>query len=95
MNSIFFDLLESCVLIYLDDILIFSPTIEQHKKDLARVFDILKTHDMHVKESKCALFLESCEFLGHVFSAQGISVEHGKVEAVEKWPAPTNVNEVQ
>ena len=75
MNNVFFELLDTCVLIYLDDILIFSETVEQHKRDLTKVFDLLKAHDLHVKESKCALFLESCEFLGHVVSARGISVE--------------------
>lgn len=95
MNTAFFELLDSCVLIYLDDILIFSPNIEQHKLDVAKVFDILAANSLHVKESKCALFLESCEFLGHVVSAEGISMERGKLEAVEKWPVPSCVNEVQ
>ena len=75
MNKVFFELLDKCVLIYLDDILIFSNSVEQHRKDLRQVFDLLQQHDLHVKESKCALFLESCEFLGHVVSARGISVE--------------------
>ena len=75
MNNVFFELLDKCVLIYLDDILIFSKDVEQHKKDLVKVFDLLRKFDLHVKESKCALFLESCEFLGHVVSPRGISVE--------------------
>ena len=61
---------------------------------MREVFDLLQQHDLHVKESKCALFLESCEFLGHVVSARGISVEQGKVDAVEKWAVPTCVKEV-
>lgn len=61
---------------------------------MAKVFDILAENKLNVKESKCALFLESCKFLGHVVSAEGISMERGKVEAVEKWPVPTCVNEV-
>ena len=75
MNTTFFDLLDVCVLIYLDDILIYSKTVEQHKIDLQKVFERLAQYKMHVKESKCALLLESVEFLGHTISAQGVSVE--------------------
>jgi hypothetical protein len=94
MNTTFFDLLDVCVLIYLDDILIFSKSVEEHEAHLKLVFERLSAHKMHVKESKCALLLESVEFLGHTISADGVSIEVGKVEAVENWPAPTNVNEV-
>ncbi len=50
---------------------------------------------MFIKESKCALFLEQVEFLGHVISADGVSVESGKTDAIKAWPVPTCVNEVQ
>ncbi len=62
---------------------------------LKEVFALLKDHQLYIKESKCALFLEHVEFLGHVISANGVSVERGKIQAVQKWPQPTNVNEVQ
>jgi hypothetical protein len=56
------------------------------------VFCLLEKHNIR---SKCALFLDSCEFLGHTVSASGLAVETGKVEVVEKWPQPTCLNEVQ
>ncbi len=62
---------------------------------LKEVFALLKGHQLYIKESKCALFLEHVEFLGHVISANGVSVEHGKIQAMQKWPQPTTVNEVQ
>ncbi len=82
------------MLVYLDDILIYSRDSAQHVKDVTAVFEILNKHDLRLKESKCALFLESCDFLGHTISASGLAVEKGKVEAVEKWPQPACVNEV-
>ena len=83
MNQAFFDLLDKCVLIYLDDILIYSKTVAQHEHDLHTVFARLDECNFRLKESKCALFLESVEFLGHTISSRGISVEQGKVAAVE------------
>ena len=74
MNMLLADLLDVCVLVYMDDILIFSQTAEQHVEHVKRVFQRLQDHQWHVKESKCALFLSEVEFLGHVVSAQGIKV---------------------
>ena len=69
MNSIFFDLLDTCVVVYIDDILIYSKNIEQHKNDLDKVFKILSENNFKIKEEKCSLFLESVEFLGHQIDA--------------------------
>lgn len=79
MNKILFQLLDKCALVYLDDILVYSRSVEQHIKDLDSVVQILAEHGLHLKESKCALFLESVEFLGHTISSKGVSVEQGKV----------------
>ena len=95
MNNVFFKLLDKGILVYLDDILIYSRTKEEHVQLLREVFALLKENQLYIKETKCALFLEHVEFLGHVISAQGVSVEQGKIQAVQKWPTPTNVNEVQ
>ncbi len=95
MNNVFFKLLDRGVLVYLDDILIYSRSQEEHVKLLKEVFALLKQHQLHVKETKCALFLEHVEFLGHVISAKGVSVEARKITAVRNWPQPTNVTEVQ
>lgn len=95
MNNVFFDLLDQGVLVYLDDVLIYSKTIEEHKTLLDKVFNILNKHKLFVKESKCSLFLESVEFLGVVLDKNGLRVESGKVDAVVKWPVPTNITELQ
>ena len=79
MNTIFFEMLDKGVLIYLDDILVYSKTIEEHKKLLDRVFYYLKLNKLYLKEKKCSLFLEKINFLGHVISKDGVSMESGKV----------------
>ena len=69
MNSIFFDLLDTCVVVYIDDILIYSKNIEQHKNDLDKVFKILSENNFKIKEKKWSLFFESVEFLDHQIDA--------------------------
>ena len=56
---------------------------------------MLEQNRLYLKETKCALFLEQVEFLGHVISAEGVSVEQGKTDAIHKWPTPTKLVEVQ
>ncbi len=75
MNDVFFQLLDRGVLVYLDDILIYSRTQEEHIDLLKEVFNLLRKNRLYIKESKFALFLEYVEFLGHVISAKGVSVE--------------------
>ena len=75
MNRVFFELLDNGVLCYLDDLLIYSRTVEEHKVLLDKVFSILQQNKLYIKESKCHLFLESVNFLGHVVSSKGVSLE--------------------
>ncbi len=82
MNTIFFDLLDKGVLVYLDDVLIYTKTVEEHVELLDRVFELLRVNKLFLKEKKCSLFLSKINFLGHVISADGVSMESGKVEVV-------------
>lgn len=95
MNTIFFDLLDRGVLVYLDDVLVYSRTIDEHIELLDHVFSLFHLHKLYLKESKCSLFMERVNFLGHVVSAKGIELESGKVEVVQKWPTPTTVTHIQ
>ncbi len=94
MNSIFFDLLYKGVVVYLDDVLIYSRDVESHRVLLDKVFALLAKHKLFLKDSKCHLYLEHVPFLGHVVDASGVSVEQGKVDSVKQWPVPTNVNQI-
>ena len=69
MNNIFFELLDEGVVCYLDDLLVYSRSIEEHIVLLDRVFGLLKRHKLYLKEIKCSLFLDRVNFLGHVVSA--------------------------
>ena len=88
MNQVFFELLDNGVLCYLYDLLIYSRTIEEHKVLLDKVFGLLKKYKLYIKESKCHLFLEKVNFLGHVVDKHGVSLESGKVDDVKNWPVP-------
>ena len=74
MNLLFADMIDTSVLVYIDDILIFSKNESEHCKHVEAVFQRLAENSFHVKCRKCTLFTPSVEFLGHVVSADGISV---------------------
>ena len=91
MQSIFEPHLDSFVIVFLDDILIFSKTIEDHKQHVRKVLELLRANQLYAKESKCEFFQSSISFLGHVVGQHGISMEKDKVKAVIEWPIPTTV----
>ncbi|GJP75885.1 hypothetical protein CLOP_g6290, partial [Closterium sp. NIES-67] len=95
MNHILRPLLDECVVMYLDDILIYSRDMKQHAEHLRRVFEILRREQFYVKMSKSEFALEKVHFLGHIVSAQGVHVDPKKVEAVRTWKTPENVKELQ
>ena len=82
-------------IVYLDDIIIFSDTKEEHLKILEAVFQKLCAAGLKLKPSKCFFFREEIEYLGHVVSGKGISTNPKKVEAVSKWPTPKTVYDIR
>ena len=82
-------------IVYLDDIIIFSDTKEEHLKRLEAVFQKLCAAGLKLKPSKCFFFREEIEYLGHVVSRKGISTNPKKIEAVSKWPTPKTVYDVR
>jgi len=95
MNKIFWPYLDQFVVVFIDDILIYSENREEHAEHLRVVLGILREHQLYGKLSKCEFWLEEVQFLGHVISAQGISVYPAKIETVVKWERPQTVTEVQ
>ena len=87
---------EHCAVVYIDDILIFSRTREEHLEHLRTVFAKLEAHSYHVRLAKCEFLKEEVEFLGHRISSGGISTHPDKVKALVEWPAPlTNAKQVK
>ena len=82
-------------LIYLDDIIIFSSTFEEHLERLQAVFKNRERHNLKLKPSKCEFFKEQVIYLGHVVSADGIHTDPSKLEAVSNWPIPKSTKDVR
>jgi len=95
MNRIFRPYLDQFVVVFIDDILIYSESREEHAEHLRVVLGILREHQLYGKLSKCEFWLEEVQFLGHVISAQGIVVDPAKIETVVKWERPQTVSEVR
>ena len=95
MNHTFSDMVGRCVLVFLDDIVIYSRDREQHRKDVRAVLDRLRANKLYAKLSKCAFFQREVEFLGHRIGADGVKVMQEKVEAIKTWPTPTSVKDVR
>lgn len=95
MNTIFSDILDVFVIVYLDDILVFSSTLADHRVHVATVLTRLREHNLYAKLSKCLFDQDIVEFLGHSVSSFGISPLPDKVSSVMSWPTPVNVKHVQ
>lgn len=80
-----------CVIVFFDDILVYSPTLEQHILHLRQVFELLNRDQWLVKLSKCHFAQESIAYLGHVVSAAGVSTDPSKLDSIQHWPLPTDV----
>ncbi|VVA35062.1 PREDICTED: retrotransposon, partial [Prunus dulcis] len=95
MNRVFRRYLDRFVIVFIDDILVYSKSRKEHMKHLELVLKTLRRKKLFAKFSKCQFWLDRVNFLGHVISADGVYVDPQKVEAVVNWPQPTSVTEVQ
>ncbi|XP_043811844.1 uncharacterized protein LOC122723519 [Manihot esculenta] len=95
MNRIFHPYLDQFVVVFIDDILIYSKTKEEHDQHLRIVLQTLREKQLYAKLSKCEFWLNDISFLGHVVSAEGIRVDPKKIEAILEWKPPKNVAEIR
>ena len=96
MNDIFRELIaEEVVVVYLDDILIFTRTIEEHRDVTRRVLEILRHHKLYLKPEKCEFEKTKVEYLGLVISQDQVEMDPVKVAGVKEWPEPMDKKEVQ
>jgi hypothetical protein len=94
MNGVFCEYLEKFVQVFIDDILIYSQTTEEHDEHLLLVLQCLRENKLYEKLSKCSFYQSRIHYLGHVISNEGIIVDIAKLEAIMEWPKLTNVPEV-
>ncbi|KAL4016633.1 hypothetical protein IC575_024285 [Cucumis melo] len=95
MNRVFKDFLDLFVIVFIDDILIYSKTETEHEEHLHQVLETLRANKLYAKFSKCEFWLKKVTFLGHVVSSEGVSVDPTKIEAVTNWPRPSTVSEIR
>ncbi|TYK18857.1 ty3-gypsy retrotransposon protein [Cucumis melo var. makuwa] len=95
MNRVFKDFLDSFVIVFIDDILIYFKTEAEHEEHLHQVLETLRANKMYAKFSKCEFWLKKVTFLAHVVSSEKVSVDPAKIEAVTSWPRPSTVSEIR
>src|SRR6185312_13490537 len=95
MNKVFMDELDKFVVVFIDDILIYFKSAQEHEQHLRVVLEKLRANKLYVKFSKCEFWLEKVAFLGHILTTEGVAVDPEKVEAVSNWQQPTNVSEIR
>ncbi|KAL4016772.1 hypothetical protein IC575_024429 [Cucumis melo] len=95
MNRVFREFLDTFVIVFIDDILIYSKTEAEHEEHLRMVLQTLRDNKLYAKFSKCEFWLKQVSFLGHVVSKAGVSVDPAKIEAVTGWTRPSTVGEVR
>jgi len=91
----FSDLLDVCVVVYLDDILIYSDDITQHRSDIKKVLKRLQKAGLYAKAEKCEFHSDSVKYLGYVLSSSGLTMSNAKVKTIQEWPEPKKVKDIQ
>ncbi|KAJ1692442.1 hypothetical protein LUZ63_009140 [Rhynchospora breviuscula] len=95
MNSIFKPFLRKFILVFFDDILVYSHSIEEHMQHLSTALQLLKDNKLYAKLSKCEIGTTKLEYLGHLITEEGVSTDPSKVEAMTTWPVPTNIKQLR
>ena len=95
MHKVFQSYLDQFVVVFVDDILIYFKSEEEHEDNLRVVLQVLRDHQLYAKFRKCEFWLAEVKFLGHVVSASGVSVDPEKVKAVMSWERPKSVFEIR
>ena len=95
MHKIFNHIPSHHLALYMDDLCVISKTSSEHLENLQETFDALRKHGLRIKAVKCSFAMSEVTFLGHKITRNGLSPLHSKVEAVQKWPPPANVRDLQ
>jgi len=95
MNDIFVDMIDVIVIIYLDNILIYSDNISEHKVHVKEVLRRLRANGLFAHADKCEFHVTSCEYLGYMLSPEGLTMAPYKVQIIQDWPEPWKVKDIQ
>ncbi|XP_050368930.1 uncharacterized protein LOC126787035 [Argentina anserina] len=95
MNQVFRPYIGKFVVVYFDDILVYSPDASQHVDHLKKIFEVLREQKLYANLKKCEFLTESLIFLGYVISVDGIKVDSKKVEAILEWPTPQSIHDIR
>ena len=95
MNDIFQPYLRKFVLVFFDDILVYSHNVDEYERHLRMVFETLVRHKLFAKQSKCKFASSEIEYLGHIVSGQGVHANPSKVESMIKWPKPNTLKSLR
>jgi hypothetical protein len=95
MNNVLNKFLDIFVLVFIDDILIYSKNREEHEEHLRLVLQVLREHQLYIKFSKCDFFQKQVHYLGHVISKEGVAVDPDKIKSIMEWPSPKDVSDIR
>jgi hypothetical protein len=95
MNKVFMEYLDKFVVVFIDDILVYSRSEEEHEEHLCLALQKLRQNRLYTKLSKCEFWMKQVAYLGHVISKGGISVDPSKVQDILSWNVPTSVGDIQ
>ena len=95
MNEVFKEYLRKFVLVFFNDILVYSGSPEDHKLHLCQVLQILETHKLYANAKKCKFGQSSLKYLGHIISYQGVAANNSKIQVMLNWPTPTSLKELR
>jgi hypothetical protein len=95
MNGVFREYLDKFFIVFLDDILVYSKSEEEHEHNLRMVLQVLREHQLYAKLSKCSFYQNKIHYLGHIISEEWITVDPEKIEAIKGWTTHKNVTEIR
>ncbi|GJV20994.1 putative reverse transcriptase domain-containing protein [Tanacetum coccineum] len=95
MNRVCKPYLDKFVIVFIDDILIFSMSKQEHKEHLKLILELLKKEELYAKFSKCELWISKVQFLGHVIDSQCIHVDPAKIKSIKDWASPKTLTEIR
>jgi hypothetical protein len=95
MNGVFWEYLDKFVIVFLDDMLVYSKSKEEHEHHLRMVLQMLREHQLYAKLRNCSFYQNQIHYLGHIIYEEGIAMDPEKIEAIRGWTTPNNLIEVR